>query len=131
MWETGVQVYGLPTGFVGLAIADLVQPWVTWTPPQYAALKHDDTRETELTGTSTNRFCRDEVRTRWVLLYRTEFIDVRTCAEDRDRSAKTKNKATWPSAAEKTNNLMKQFVDSSMHGSVVSRRSVAFVPFEL
>ena len=31
-WETGVRIYGLPTGFVGLAIADLVQPWVTWTP---------------------------------------------------------------------------------------------------
>lgn len=31
-WETGVMVYGLPTGFVGLAVADLVQPWVTWTP---------------------------------------------------------------------------------------------------
>ena len=31
-WETGVQVYGLPTGFVGLAIADLIEPWVTWTP---------------------------------------------------------------------------------------------------
>ena len=31
-WETGVMVYGLPTGFVGLALADLVQPWVTWSP---------------------------------------------------------------------------------------------------
>ena len=31
-WETGVAVYGLPTGFVGLAVADLVQPWSTWTP---------------------------------------------------------------------------------------------------
>ena len=31
-WETGVNIYGLPTGFVGLAIADLLQPWVTWTP---------------------------------------------------------------------------------------------------
>jgi hypothetical protein len=31
-WETGVQIYGLPTSFVGLAVADLLQPWVTWTP---------------------------------------------------------------------------------------------------
>lgn len=31
-WETGVNMYGLPTGFAGLAIADLVKPWVTWTP---------------------------------------------------------------------------------------------------
>jgi hypothetical protein len=31
-WETGVMVYGLPTGFVGLALADLVQPWITWSP---------------------------------------------------------------------------------------------------
>ncbi len=31
-WETGVNIYGLPTGFVGLAVADLVQPWITWSP---------------------------------------------------------------------------------------------------
>lgn len=30
--ETGVNIYALPTSFVGLAVADLVQPWVTWTP---------------------------------------------------------------------------------------------------
>lgn len=36
--ETGVNVFGLPTGFVGLAIADLLQHWITWTP-EAAALR--------------------------------------------------------------------------------------------
>ena len=31
-WETGVRVFALPTSFVALAAADLVQPWATWSP---------------------------------------------------------------------------------------------------
>jgi hypothetical protein len=36
-WETGLNVYGLPTGFVGLAVADLIQPWLTWSPQKPTA----------------------------------------------------------------------------------------------
>ena len=30
--RNALNIYALPTSFVGLAVADLVQPWVTWTP---------------------------------------------------------------------------------------------------
>ena len=41
-WETGVRVYALPTSFVGLALADLVQPWITWTPEQQQQQQQPD-----------------------------------------------------------------------------------------
>ena len=36
----GVKIFGLPTGFVGLALADLVQPWITWSPPHSSEHEH-------------------------------------------------------------------------------------------